>query len=173
MSKYEITPLTPMPEFDMMYFMEVAGETRVDQDVMEEFETFWDKWASENLKAYELTNTEGEGKFLLLYLDEEAENAIEGIWQDSPTHGLLFHAMGITMVMSAAQGFVPELSDGKCAPLPRPGEGVLNAFEELGLTWNDEGTVNRKYAVLTPYPYTGGCEVCYLSSSCPKSTARQ
>jgi hypothetical protein len=32
--------------------------------------------------------------------------------------------------------------------------------------------VNRKYAVLTPYPYTGGCEVCYLSDSCPKSTAK-
>jgi hypothetical protein len=67
---------------------------------------------------------------------------------------------------------VPELQTGKCAPLPRPGEGILAAFEELGLTWNEEGSVNRKYAVLTPYPYTGGCEVCHLSATCPKSTAR-
>ncbi|WP_285906312.1 hypothetical protein [Pseudodesulfovibrio pelocollis] len=172
MAAYEITPLTPMPEFDIMYFMEIAGETRVDHDAMEEFEPFWDKWAANNLKACKLTNPDGEGSFLLIFLDQEAEDTIEGIWQDSPTHGLLFHALAITMVMSAAQGFVPELSDGNCAPLPRPGEGVLGAFAELGLTWNQEGTVNRKYAVLTPYPYVGGCEVCYLSDNCPKSTAR-
>ncbi|WP_319542844.1 hypothetical protein [uncultured Pseudodesulfovibrio sp.] len=170
MPKFDITPLTPQPEFDMMYFMEVAGETRIEGDLLEDFETFWDKWATESLKAYELTNTEGEGKFVLIFLDQAAEENIEGIWQDSPTHGLLFHALAITMVMSSAQSFVPELQTGKCAPLPRPGEGVLGAFEELGLTWNEEGSVNRKYAVLTPYPYVGGCEVCYMSNNCPKST---
>lgn len=173
MPKYEITPLTPQPEFDIMYYMEIAGENRIDQEMMDEFQPFWDKWAVENLKAYELNNTEGEGKFLLIFLDESAESTIEGIWQDSPTHGLLFHALAITMVMSSAQGFVPELQDGNCAPLPRPGQGVLDAFGELGLNWNDEGTVNRKYAVLTPYPYTGGCEVCYLSETCPKSTVKR
>lgn len=173
MPKYDINPLTPQPEFDMMYFMEIAGETRLEHDVMEDFEEFWDKWAANNLKAYELSNPEGEGKFLLIFLDKDVDDTIEGIWQDSPTHGLLFHALAITMVMSSAQGFVPELLDGKCAPLPRPGEGILGAFEELGLTWNDEGTVNRKYAVLTPYPYTGGCEVCYMSETCPKSTVRK
>ena len=173
MPKYDINSLTPEPEFDMMYFMEVAGESRIDGDILEEFETFWDQWTANSLKAYELRNTEGDGKFLLIFLDEDVENAIEGVWQDSPTHGLLFHALAITMVMSSAQGFVPELQEGKCAPLPRPGEGILGAFEELGLTWNEEGTVNRKYAVLTPYPYTGGCEVCYLSDSCPKSTVKK
>ena len=172
MAQFEIKPLVPKPEFDMMYFMDVAGESRIPGDVMEDFEEFWDKWTTESLKAFELKNPDGEGNFVLIFLDEKAESAIEGIWQDSPTHGLLFHALAITMVMSSAQGFVPELQEGNCAPLPRPGEGILGAFKELGLTWNQEGTVNRKYAVLTPYPYTGGCEVCYMSATCPKSTAR-
>ncbi|QJB57329.1 hypothetical protein [Pseudodesulfovibrio sp. zrk46] len=173
MPKYSINPLKPMPEFDIMYFMEIAGESRIPQDIMDDFQPFWDKWSRENLKAYELENSEGEGKFLLIFLDEDAEASIEGIWQDSPTHGLWFHALAITMVMSSAQGFVPELQDGNCAPLPRPGEGVQGAFAELGLTWNEEGTVNRKYAVLTPYPYTGGCEICYMSETCPKSTVKK
>jgi len=170
MAKFDITPLTPQPEFDMMYYMDIAGETKIDQEIMDEFEPFWDKWAKENLKAYEINNPEGEGKFVLIYLDQAVDDTIEGVWQDSPTHGLLFHALAITMVMSTAQGFVPELHDGQCAPLPRPGEGMLGAFKELGLTWNDEGTINLKYAVLTPYPYNGGCEICYMSDTCPKST---
>lgn len=172
MPQYAINALQPQPEFDIMYFMEIAGENRIDQEAMSEFGPYWDKWVRENLKAYELENLEGDSKFLLIYLDKTAESDIDGIWQDSPTQGLLFHALAITMVMSSAQGFIPELMDGKCAPLPLPGDGVLAAFEELGLSWNQEGTVNRKYAVLTPYPYTGGCEVCYLSESCPKSTVR-
>lgn len=172
MPKYDITPMQPKPEFDIMFFMEIAGETRIDQEMMNDFQPYWDKWAANNINAFELSNPEGEGKFLLIYLDEEVENTIDGMWQDSPTHGLLFHALAITMVMSSAQGFIPELMDGQCAPLPRPGEGILGAFQELGLTWNDEGTVNRKYAVLTPYPYNGGCEICYMSDTCPKSTTK-
>lgn len=173
MPKYDISPLQAKPEFDIMYFMEIAGESRIDQTIMNEFGPYWDKWARENLKAYELTNTEGEGQFLLIFLDGEVDETIDAIWEDSPTHGLYFHSLAITMVMTATQGFVPELMDGQCAPLPRPGEGLLGVFEELGLTWNEEGSVNRKYAVLTPYPYNGGCEVCYLSESCPKSTTQR
>lgn len=172
MAKYEIKPLQAKPEFDIMYYMEIAGESRIDQETMDEFQPYWDKWAKESIRAYELTNPEGEGNYLLIYLDEEVDETIDGMWQDSPTHGLLFHGLAITMVMSSAQGFIPELMDGQCAPLPRPGEGVMGVFEELGLTWNDEGTINRKYAVLTPYPYNGGCEVCYLSDTCPKSTLK-
>ncbi|WP_243547101.1 hypothetical protein [Pseudodesulfovibrio tunisiensis] len=171
MAKYSIKELTPMPAFDMMYFMEIAQETRLDQDLMEEFEPRWDKWLN-HCRAYHLENTQGEGSFALLFLEEEVEDEIEGIWQDSPTHGLLFHSLAITMVMTAAQDLIPELASGHCAPLPRPGKGILDAFAELGLTWNDEGTVNRKYAVLTPYPYNGGCEICYMSETCPKSTVR-
>ncbi len=172
MAKFEINPLTPKPEFDIIYYMEIAGESRIEQDIMDEFEPFWDKWTKNNLKAYEIVNPDGEGKFVLIYLDQEVDDNIEGIWQDSPTHGLLFHALAITMVMSTAQGFVPELNAGQCAPLPRPGDRMLDVFKELGLTWNQEGTVNRKYAVLTPYPYNGGCEVCYMSDNCPKSTVK-
>lgn len=172
MAKFTITPLSPKPEFDIVYYMDIAGESRIDQEMMDEFEPFWDKWAKNNLKAYEIVNPDGEGKFMLIFLDHEVDDSIEGIWQDSPTHGLLFHALAITMVMSTAQGFVPELQDGQCAPLPRPDDQMLEVFKELGLTWNQEGTVNRKYAVLTPYPYNGGCEICYMSDTCPKSTTK-
>ena len=169
MPKYNLEKLNPVPEFDMVFYMEIAGETRLDQDMLEEFEPRWDEWVK-MLHAYKLTNTEGEGTFLLLYLEESVEDQIEGIWQDSPSFGMLFHNLAITMVMSAAQGFLPELADGRCAPLPQPGQGVLDAFESLGLTWNEEGTVNRKFAVFTLYPYSAGCEVCMLSEKCPKST---
>jgi 4-amino-4-deoxy-L-arabinose transferase-like glycosyltransferase len=47
--------------------------------------------------------------------------------------------------------------------------GLAYLFATLGLTWNPEGTVNRQYAVFTLYPYSGGCDICYLQESCPKA----
>ena len=33
--------------------------------------------------------------------------------------------------------------------------------------------MNRIYAVFTPYPYRGGCEVCHSCDTCPSSQARE
>ena len=67
--------------------------------------------------------------------------------------------------MQTAAGFIPEVAQGGCAPLPRPSKDIRRAFEKLGLEWNEEGTVNRQYAVFTPMPYAGGCKVCHVITS--------
>lgn len=174
MCALEIKEVKATPEFNIWYFAELNGSTRIEHSLMESLEKYWNEWVP-YLKTYELKAEEGSkgGSFLLLFLEKEVEDQVEEIWQDTPTEGLAHHNLAITLIMSAAQSLLPELEEGKCAPLPKPGEAALEAFEKLGLTWNQEGTVNRQYAVFTPYPYSGGCEVCYLEETCPKSRTRQ
>ncbi|MBI9112870.1 hypothetical protein [Maridesulfovibrio ferrireducens] len=174
MNTLKISEIKATPEFNIFYFAELNGSTRVEQSLMVSLEEHWNKWLP-FLKAYRLEKPKnGKGTdFLLLFLDKDVEDAVEEIWQETPTEGLAHHNLAITLIMSAAQSLLPELEEGKCAPLPKPGEAALAAFKSLGLEWNQEGTVSRQYAVFTPYPYSGGCEVCYLEENCPKSKLRK
>jgi hypothetical protein len=76
------------------------------------------------------------------------------------------------MVMNAAAQLVPELEEGHCAPLIEPSREMRKKLAEGNLEWNPEGTMNRQYAVFTPHPYRGGCEICMLKEACPKSRVR-
>ncbi|WP_461211154.1 hypothetical protein [Desulfocurvus sp. DL9XJH121] len=173
MGALQVTPVHPEPEFDFMYFLEVCGESRVDQDVLERLGAAWDDW-KDRMHAFKLTpssSTNDDG-FLLVYLSEGVENAVEEAWQRSPEDGMFFHNLAITLVMSAAQSLIPEM-EGACAPLPRPGAEVQEFLAARGLEWNQNiGALNRQYAVYTPMPYRGGCELCMQSDTCPNSTLR-
>ena len=103
----------------------------------------------------------------MLYLDEEIQEEIDTLWKKSPSEGMHLHCLAITMVMSAARGFIPELNEHKCAPLPNPIVPIQDAFEKLGLNWATETTIDRKYAVFTYMPYKGGCSICAMEEECP------
>ncbi|MBU1000997.1 MAG: hypothetical protein KKE73_00565 [Proteobacteria bacterium] len=173
MSKIQVTPLTTQPEFELMYFLEVCGESRIEHDLMEKLEAAWQDWR-DRVHAFKLTpsTSKNDDGFLLVYLSEGVEDAVELAWQESPDAGMFFHNLAITLVMSAASSLIPEMAEG-CAPLPRPGQEVLEVFEQMELEWNPAiGSLNRQYAVYTPMPYRGGCEVCMQSDTCPNSTLR-
>ena len=175
--KAEVTveALTAQPEFDMFTYCELSGETRIEHDLLEELEPRFDEWSEKYLKAYKITDpgapgaSKTGGAHIIIWLDAPVEDEIEGIWQDSPSAGMSFHNLAIHMVMSAAQNLVPEVADKGCAPLPRPTEAIIKAFEGLGLEWNKEGTVNRQFAVFTRIPYSGSCEICMLKAKCPNA----
>lgn len=171
MSTLQVKPVKPEPSFDFMYFMEICGETRMEGGILERLEQCWDDW-KDRLHAYKLVpstakNDEG---FLLIWLSEGVEDAVEEGWAEAEKTGMYLHNLAITLVMSAAQSLIPELEE-HCTPLPRPGEEVLDFMDEMDLEWNPQvGTLNRQFAVYTPMPYRGGCEVCMQSHTCPNST---
>ncbi|MBU1230381.1 MAG: hypothetical protein KKA55_10085 [Proteobacteria bacterium] len=167
----QVEAIDARPEFDLFTYCELAGETRLEHDLLEELEPRFDDWSAKYLRAYRITDPAAPkgGGHIVLWLEEPVESEIEGIWQDSPSAGMSFHNLAIHMVMSAAQALVPELADKGCAPLPKPTAGVLKAFEKLGLVWNTEGTVNRQFAVFTRSPYSDGCSVCILRPKCPNA----
>jgi hypothetical protein len=165
------------PGFDLMYYMNVHGTKRIEHAVLEKAEVLWNDW-KDRVHAYRLAQEDEEARdgvseYLLVHLPQSVEDQVEEIWQEDPKLGLAMHNLAITLVMSAAQSVVPELSAGACAPLPRPDKSMRNAFKKLGLRWNIEGNVGRQYAVLTNVPYKGGCDLCYLKDSCMESTVRQ
>ncbi len=172
MGEASIEVISAKPEFDLMYYLDVCGSSRIEHELLEKIEAAWKDW-KDRLHVYRITPShakKGEG-FLLVFLSQSVEDAVEEAWQVSPSEGMSFHNLGITLVMSAAQSLVPEVADKGCAPLPRPGREVLEAFEKLGLGWNEETrTADRQYAVFTHMPYAGGCEICCLSRTCPNST---
>ncbi|EPR38678.1 hypothetical protein dsx2_0487 [Desulfovibrio sp. X2] len=173
MSKITAQALKPAPEFDIMYYMSLCGETRIEQSRLEMLEPLWAKWLP-HLKAYRLAapgDTRASGH-LIAFLEAPVEEEIEELWQTSPSDGMAAHNLAISLVMQTTASLIPKVAEGGCAPLTRPTKDLRRAFERLGLEWNEEGTVNRQYAVFTPMPYAGGCRVCFLRSSCPKSTAR-
>jgi hypothetical protein len=162
-----VETLDARPEFDLFTYSEICGETRIEHDLLEELEPRFDDWADNRLNARILT--EGDQGYVLIWLDKEVEDEIEGIWQDSQSAGMAFHNLAIHMVMSAVQGIVPELAERGCAPLPAPSKAVQKAFTKLGLAWNKEGTVNRQFAVFSNYPAKPGCGGCMLRPKCPNA----
>jgi hypothetical protein len=167
----QVEAIDAHPEFDLFTYCELAGETRIEHDLLEELEPRFDGWSAKYLRAYTITDPAAPkgGGHVIIWLEEPVEEEIEGVWQDSPSAGMAFHNLAIHMVMSAVQNLLPELADKGCAPLPTPGKDVLAAFKKLGLVWNKEGTVNRQFAVFTAMPVDPGCGGCMLRAKCPSA----
>ncbi len=165
---FDIKEIQPEPEFDLWLYAEIAGETRFADALMHALEESWNRW-KDHLKAVRLVRKQGKGDFLVVWLEEPVEAEVEAKWDESPTDGLSLHNLAVTMVMGAARAAIPELEENKCAPMPKPTGSIQDAFEALGMEWNSDGTIDRKYAVFTFMPYKGGCEICFLEEDCPSS----
>jgi len=161
------------PEFDLEYYMEISGLMRLDHELTDLLEKYWTRWEAE-IKAFTMEPTQSGANdgFLLVYLDEDAEAQVQKAFEEHSQHGFAFHHLAITLVLCAAQSVMPELIGG-CMPLPTPTREARKKFKKLGLEWNEEGSMNRTYAVFTPYPYRGGCEVCHSCDTCPSSQTRE
>jgi len=124
----------------------------------------WEKWNSA-LKIYILGKKKG---YLTLFMDRAVENTIDEIWPESPSKGFKLQALAQTMITSALQDLIPSIGRDQCAPVPRPNKILKRSLARIGLELSNQGTLNYKYSTLTFYPYKNGCEVCYLSTTCPK-----
>ncbi|MFW5487894.1 MAG: hypothetical protein ACNI3A_05720 [Desulfovibrio sp.] len=170
MSQLRYKTLKSEPEFDLGFFLGMFGSRRIEHELLEKLETKWFEWLPK-LKAYHFEpKDEANGKgVLLVHLGRTVDLDVDNLWSKTPADGFAMHTLAISMVMSAASGFIPELADGAgCAPVPHPTKELRKAIKKVGVTWNDQGALDHQYAVLTPYPYDGGCPICSLKDNCPK-----
>lgn len=163
--------LEPKPEFDIMYFLELSGLNRIEHELLDALEGGWTDWM-DRVQAFRIAPEKakkGQG-YLLVYLPQSVEQAVEAAWEIAPEHGEAFHNLAVTLVMASAQNLLPELLES-CAPLPKPSKVMQATFTELGVTWNPQiNKLDREYALFTLMPYQGGCEICSQSRTCPNST---
>ena len=155
------------PWFDMELFMGVSQETRLGGDVMERFMALWKNWLPHlTVKGIDT----GKIKYLLVALDEAVEQDVDKAWESSPSNAFLYNALAQTMCMAAVHAVIPEVQDAGCAPAPKPTAALREALEAEGIPYsNDKDPIlSRRYAVVTHYPFKGGCEICVLQSNCPK-----
>lgn len=161
----KIENLHAEPYFDLEDFMNFSKESRLEGDAFEKLAILWDNWLGD-LRI--LNMSQGNKSWLAVYLPEAVEKQIDNSWDESPGQGYLMHNLAQFMCMSCIQELLPQVAAGGCAPSPAMTPKFRDALRQAGLVEADKDTIGRRYAVLTYYPFRGGCEVCSLRKECPK-----
>lgn len=153
------------PYFDMEGFMRMSQETRLGGAVLERLAGLWGEWLP-LLKTCEVTA--GKISYLAVWLPESVEQQIDMAWEKSPSDGFMVNNLAQFMCMAAVHEMLPQVEDAGCAPSPRVTENLRHALSSLGLDYTEDALPARRFAVVTHYPFRGGCEICHLQSRCPK-----
>ena len=115
MGACSVEKLECTPEFDMMGFMELSQETRVDGKVMNKMTTLWDEWLKK-LSVYKVVC--GKISYLLVWLPEEVETYVDETWDKTPSEGYLANSLAQYLCMQSRR-FEPPLCRCHLLPLPR------------------------------------------------------
>lgn len=154
------------PEFDMIGFMELSQENRIDGKVMQTLTRLWEDWQTK-LSVCKLVC--GKISYLLVWLPEEVETYVDETWDKTPSEGYLANSLAQYLCMQSVNTILPQVEDVGCAPAPRPTASLKEALAEFDLAYREDIEVlNRRFAVVTFYPFRGGCEICHLQPHCPK-----
>ena len=168
MAEFTVKDLEVAPYFDLELLMSTCKETRIDGDMMQKLAEAWDRW----LPLARARHIEGNGEsYLLAYLDEAVEEDVDDKWEQTPSEAFIFNALAQVMCMGIVHSLLPQVEDIGCAPAPHPTDLLADAqdAEKSPYLIMGEPGLARRYAVVTHYPFKGGCELCVLQKQCPKS----
>ena len=162
----EVLEVTPY--FDIELIMQLTQETRIDGALMDTLMEYWEKWMP-HLNARKLSS--GKLSYLAVWLNEEVENDVDNAWDESPAQAFSINALAQALCTSAVNTLVPEIQEAGCAPAPKPTEALRDMLKEHNINYMDDaGVLSRRYSTVTFLPFKGGCEICWLQSSCPKAS---
>lgn len=168
MSEYTVKELAAEPYFDLELLLGVSQETRISGEMMDAISDAWDRWLQEaRVRQIET----GKGTYLLAWLEEAVEDEVDEKWDEAPSEAFMFNALAQVMCMGLVHALLPEVEDAGCAPAPKPTDELADALEDLGVPYLTPGEpgLARRFAVVTYYPFKGGCEICMLQKDCPKA----
>lgn len=152
------------PGFDLEEFMNFSHESRISSEALDAMNDLWQKWTG-LIRAEKVSA--GQDSCLAIWLPAEIEAEIDSAWEKSPSEGFMLNNLAQYLCMAAVAELVPQTIDIGCAPTPRMSKDMEAAAANCGATL--DGKLAR-YAVLTWFPFRGGCEICALSNGCPRMT---
>ena len=168
MSEITVTEHEIRPYFDMEGFMTLSQESRLGGATLERLCKLWEEWMPQ-LRVCEIKTAKI--SYLAVWLPESVERQVDAAWEKSPSDGWQDNNLAQYMCMSAVQEVLPQVEDAGCAPAPRPTEALREALSGLGLEYREDApTLNRRFALVTHYPFKGGCEICH--PTVPRDRAR-
>lgn len=165
MGAYTISPLSSPQAFDLAAFGELSRAGELPAADTAWLAGLWESFDA-RLHAHRVVNTTR--SWLLAWLDESVEQEVERLWAESPRRGYLAHCLALSRLMALAADQAPEVAAFGCAPAPEPSPEIAQAAADLGLSITPDHALSRRYAVLTPAPFAGGCEICFLRENCPR-----
>ena len=168
MAEYTATDIAVAPYFDLELLMDTCQEARIDGAVMEKLADAWDRWLP-LVKARRIQC--GNESYLLVWLLESVEEDVDEKWEQAPSEAFIFNALAQVLCMGVTHALLPQVEDLGCAPVPRPTNmlGAALEAERVPYLVMGEPGLARRYAVVTHYPFRGGCEICMLQEQCPKN----
>jgi hypothetical protein len=168
MAGYFSEDLAATPQFDLELFLNTSKETRIGGAVMDFLGNTWDRWLPHARARHIETDC---GGYLLAWLEKTVEEEVEEKWKESPSEAFLLNVLAQVMCMGIVHGLLPEVEDAGCAPSPRPTDSLAAALEAEGVPYIKSGEPGlvRRFAVVTPDPFRGSCEICSLREHCPKA----
>ena len=170
MSNHTKEVLQVRPIFDFELMLGLLSETRLGGRVLEEMADTWERWLP---KLHAIKLETGKGRYLALWLDPEIEEEVDAERAKSVEYGYRMSALAQTMIQCAVYQLLPEVEEAGCAPAPQPTGLLCDALEAEGLDYQDDThSILPKYSVLTPYPFRGACDICYLRKECPKANGQ-
>ncbi|MDR3319449.1 MAG: hypothetical protein LBS77_00415 [Desulfovibrio sp.] len=154
----------------MEAYLALSQELRLGGAVAEHLINLWEQW----LPILQVCEVRGEKiSWLVVWLPESVENQVDESWKSSPSEGWLVNSLARFMCASAVQELLPEVEEVHCAPSPRPTQTLREALDKLGVPYKEGAAIlSRRYAMVTLYPYLGGCEICHLQNQCPKGQGK-
>jgi len=163
---YSAEPLEIHPYFDLELIMSMGQETRLGGAVTERLMLLWEQWMPEVHALHVKTDPIA---YLAVWLNETVEEEVDRAWVESPSDAYLYNTLAQVLCMSTVYGILPEVQETGCAPAPHVTDKLRAALSAEGLPYTPSGTPTRRYAVVTHYPFKGGCEICSLQHACPKA----
>lgn len=146
--------------------MLITQTKRLDEESARVIDEYWERWR-DLIRVCKVDV--GNDSYVLVWLEQIVEDEVTRLWETAPSRAFSVNNLATAMLMAVLRDLVPEVAANGCAPVPSPSPALRKALATAGVAWRENSGLERQYAMVTPYPFKGGCRTCHLKNECPNA----